>query len=65
MLYQHGVEMLLEGEYFQTLRYLKALEELPWQVLWGELEYGVQDYPRASIRLQINTLSTDSGWIGV
>ena len=65
VLYQHGVEMLLEGEYFQTLRYLKALEELPWQVLWGELEYEVQDYPRASIRLQINTLSTDSGWIGV
>jgi MSHA biogenesis protein MshJ len=65
VLYQHGVEMLLEGEYFQTLRYLKALEGLPWQVLWGELEYEVQDYPRASIRLQINTLSTDSGWIGV
>ena len=65
VLYQHGVEMQLEGEYFQTLRYLKALEALPWQVLWSELEYEVQEYPRASIRLQINTLSTDSGWIGV
>lgn len=65
MLYQHGVELQLEGEYFQTLRYLQALERLPWQVLWSELEYEVQEYPRASIRLQLNTLSTDAGWIGV
>lgn len=65
VLYRHGVELELEGSYFETLRYLRSLEQLRWQVLWDSLEYEVQEYPRANIRLRINTLSTNAGWIGV
>lgn len=65
VLYRHGVELELEGSYFETLGYLRSLEQLRWKVLWDSLEYEVQEYPRAHIRLQINTLSTNAGWIGV
>ena len=65
LLYRHGVELKLEGDFFETLRYLQALEELPWQILWGGLIYEVDTYPKASITLRLNTLSTNSGWIGV
>lgn len=65
VLYRHGVELELEGSYFETLGYLRSLEQLRWKVLWDSLEYEVQEYPRAQIRLQINTLSTNAGWIGV
>lgn len=64
-LYRHGVRLELEGNYFDTLNYLQKLEALPWQVLWSSLQYEVKEYPRAAIRLEINTLSTDAGWIGV
>ncbi len=65
VLYRHGVRLELEGSYFDTLDYLQKLEALPWQVLWSTLQYEVQEYPKASVRLEINTLSTDAGWIGV
>ncbi len=65
VLYRHGVRLELEGNYFDTLNYLRKLEALPWQVLWSSLHYEVQEYPKASVRLEINTLSTNSGWIGV
>ena len=64
-LYRHGFEIQLEGNYFDTLEYLQLLEQLPWRVLWNGLEYQVQEYPKAKIKLRINTLSTDEDWIGV
>ncbi|MEH6358641.1 MAG: type II secretion system protein GspM [Pseudomonadales bacterium] len=65
VLYLHAVELELRGDYFETLRYLQALEELPWQVIWDQLEYQVEGYPKANIRLRINTLSSGDGLLGV
>jgi len=64
-LYLHAVELQLRGDYFETLSYLRALEELPWQVIWDQLEYQVDGYPQADIRLRINTLSASAGLLGV
>lgn len=63
-LYRHSVEFVLEGEFLDTLEYLKKLEALPWTMGWSELSYQVLDYPQAQIRLRINTLSTEVDWIG-
>lgn len=65
VLYLHAVELELRGGYFETLRYLQALEELSWQVIWDQLEYQVEGYPKANIRLRINTLSSNDGLLGV
>lgn len=64
-LYRHGVELELEGSFFQIIAYLKDLEKMPWRLVWSSLEYEVQQYPIAVVRLRIDTLSTDSGWIKV
>jgi MSHA biogenesis protein MshJ len=64
-LYLHAVELELRGSYFETLSYLQALEGLPWQVIWDQLEYRVDRYPQADIRLRINTLSSSAGLLGV
>ncbi len=64
-LFRHTVEIELQGGYFDTLRYLQAIEALPWKVFWRELDYRVEEYPKASIRLRLNTLSTHASWIGV
>jgi len=64
-LYLHAVELELRGSYFETLSYLQALEGLPWQVIWEQLEYRVDGYPHADIRLRINTLSSSAGLLGV
>lgn len=64
-LYKHGLRMELGGDYPSTLRYLEAIEQLPWQLLWDRLTYRVTEYPRASVEVVVYTLSTEEAWIGV
>jgi MSHA biogenesis protein MshJ len=63
--YRHGVEVELRGSYLSTLRYLEAVEQLPWRLFWEGLEYEVLEYPEARIVLTVRTLSLREGWIGV
>lgn len=64
VIFVHGFEMELEGEYFQTLNFIQRLEAMDG-FYWQALEYDVQSYPKASIILQLNTLSLEEEWIGV
>lgn len=62
--FMHGVRIRFQGGYLETLRYLKALEALPWRLFWGELDYDVRDYPRGEGTLVVYTMSMEPGWIG-
>ncbi len=64
-IYQHGVTMLIEGDYLGVLRYLKSLEQVPWVIHWDKLEYAVVDYPHSTIRLSVYTISNDQAWVGL
>lgn len=64
-MYRHGLVIELEGSYFNTLRYLKALEGMPWQLSWSSLDYKVKEYPLAHITLTIHTLGLTEGAVGV
>ena len=63
--FRHGVEIRLRGGYLSTLRYLEAVEALPWRFFWDSLEYEVTEYPLADITFIVHTLSTEESWIGV
>jgi MSHA biogenesis protein MshJ len=63
--YQHGLEVIFQGNYNSTLSYLKKLEQLPWKFYWEEVTYEVIKYPKAQITVRIHTLSLEKGWIGV
>lgn len=64
-LYRHGVTLVFQGSYFDIQRYLEKLESLPWQFYWKKFDYLVDDYPTASVELEIYTLSTNKAFIGV
>jgi MSHA biogenesis protein MshJ len=48
-----------------TLRYLQALEKLPWRFFWDSVSYQVMEYPDSVVRLELHTLSLSEDWIGV
>lgn len=64
-LYRHGVRMRLTGGYMASIKYLQALESLPWQLYWNNLDYQVDEYPGATITLDVHTVSLSEDWIGV
>lgn len=63
--YRHGLVIEFEGSYLSTLRYLKALEGLSWQLFWDSVEFKVQEFPRARVTITVHTLSLREGWLGV
>ncbi len=53
---RYELRLQLEGGYLATLRYLRALEALPWQFFWEELNFEVSEHPVAQVTLDIYTL---------
>lgn len=64
-IYQHGVQLTVEGEYASLMNYLAALEQLPWQMYWSEANLKVEQYPKSKLTLTLYTLSLDKSWLAV
>lgn len=64
-LYSHGIKLELEGDYFSTLRFVQAVENMPNKLYWKQLDYSVADYPKASVVLELYTLSINKDFISV
>jgi len=64
-IYRHRLVIKFEGEFNQSVEYLKALEALPWQIFWDSIEYTVDEHPKAHVTISVSTLSLHEGWIGV
>lgn len=64
-LYQHGFVLTLSGNYLAAIRYFEQLTELPWRFYWDDLHYTVEQYPNATITLEVHTVSMSEEWIGV
>ena len=66
-LYRHGLQLQLEGGYFDLLTYLQAVQASGWQLNWDSLDYQVSEAgpSKATIRLKLYTLSRHAGWVGV
>lgn len=65
LLYRHGVEVVLRGGYLDMVNYMEALEAMPTRVFWGDAKLEVEQYPNASLRLTLFTLSLDDKWISL
>lgn len=61
--YQHGMELIIEGEYFSIMNFLKELESIPWRLIWSSLDYEVVEYPVGRVKITLYTLSLHQGWI--
>lgn len=64
-LFRHGLILELSGDYMSVLRYVQALERLPWKFFWESMNYQVQQWPTGKITLKLLSLSSEEGWIGV
>jgi MSHA biogenesis protein MshJ len=64
-IYKHGLAITFSGNYADTVNYLKALEALPWAIVWDSIDYQVKDYPMAVCTIRVVTLSFEEGWLGV
>lgn len=63
LLYRHGVELTVRGNYLDMVAYLAALEALPTQLFWGRAALEVEQYPNARLSLTVYTLSLDKKWM--
>ena len=64
-IYKHEVEIVLQGSYLDMLNYMRELESLPEQVYWNKGKLTVIEYPKASLTLQLFTLSLEKKWLNL
>jgi MSHA biogenesis protein MshJ len=62
-LYRHGIELTLSGTYIELYDYLHALERLPTQLYWRQLEFSVAEHPVVVLKLTVYTVSFDQAWL--
>ncbi|UCE75845.1 MAG: hypothetical protein JSU62_08120 [Gammaproteobacteria bacterium] len=58
---RYQLDLVLEGGYLDLMRYLEALESMPWKFFWQTVDFRVNEYPRAVSRLQLYTLGAQDG----
>lgn len=63
--YQHSVEIVVEGGYLDIMNYLSQLEAMPWQLFWAKAKLDVEAYPKTSLTLTLFTLSLDKTWLNI
>ena len=63
LLYRHGVEVTVRGNYLDMVDYMSALEALPTRMFRGRAQLDVEEYPAARLTLTLHTLSLDRQWM--
>ncbi|WP_395012144.1 hypothetical protein [Undibacterium sp.] len=64
-IYKHEVELVLQGNYLDVLTYMRELEAMPERVYWNRASLSVLEYPKASLRLNLFTLSLEKKWLNL
>jgi MSHA biogenesis protein MshJ len=64
-LYRHAMRVELHGSYFPIRDYLQELEDAPWRFSWRSLNYHVEQFPNATVVLDLETMSREKNWLGV
>jgi MSHA biogenesis protein MshJ len=65
LVYKHGVEMVIEGNYLDLLDYMQALEAMPWQLFWSRARLAADDSGKLTLTLTLYTLSLDKNWLTI
>lgn len=63
LIYRHGVELTVRGNYLDMISYMDALKAAPAQLFWGKAALQVEEYPNARLTLTLYTLSLDKQWM--
>lgn len=63
--FEHGLVIEFQGDFFSTLKYLRFLEEISGSFFWDSVRFKQGVWPNALVTLEIHTLSANAGFIGV
>ena len=63
LLYRHGVEVVVRGNYLDMITYMAALEAMPTQLFWGGAQLETETWPTSRLTLTLHTLSLDEKWM--
>lgn len=64
-LYKHGIQLQLRGDFHTLRRYLVAIEQQPWKLIWQSVRFETDKNGSNVMELHLQTLSTESAWLGV
>jgi MSHA biogenesis protein MshJ len=65
MLFEHGLELTVEGRYLDLIAYLQQLEHTPHRIYWRELEMKVNPQGVPVTRIRFFTLSRGPAWLSL
>ena len=63
LVYKHGLELTVEGNYLDLAEYQARLEKLPWRMFFARTSVNSLDYPRVLMTVTLYTLSLDEAWL--
>lgn len=64
-IFKHSIVLELTGDYLNLVTYLRRIESFPERFFWDVLSFEQSEWPDARIRLELHTLSTEEGFLGV
>lgn len=62
--YIHPVRIELRGDYFSIYNYLNRMEKVTASYYWRSFSYKVDEYPKATLVLEVYTLGSREAFIG-
>ena len=65
LVYKHGIELTVEGNYLDLLEYQARLEKLPWRMFFARTSVNSAEYPRVLMTVTLFTLSLEEAWLVV
>lgn len=63
--YKHSLVIELEGDYLSLIGYLRRIEGFSERFFWDSISFVQQTWPIGRITLELHTLSTEEGFVGV
>ena len=63
LLYRHGLEVTVRGNYLDMIATMAALEAMPTQLFWGSAQLETEVWPISRLTLTLHTLSLDEKWM--
>lgn len=63
MLYEHGLELTVEGHYLDLIAYLQQLERTPYKIYWRDLDLRVNPQGVPVTKVRFFTLSKGPAWL--
>jgi MSHA biogenesis protein MshJ len=65
VIYRHGLELTLSGNYMELMHYAEALQALSRKVLWDKAVLNTKEYPVSELTVTVYTLSLDKTWLSI